>query len=56
MPDLKLDWKNWYTINVTPSTLLKKKCYAGDWGKAIKDGWRFNPSINKFYKLFRKKG
>lgn len=53
---LTIDIFKWDCIRVTPSTLFKKKKYAGlteeeKWQQAIQDGWRFDMNLNKFYKM-----
>jgi len=42
-------------IRVSPKTLFKLETYRllsddEKWNKALEDGWRFDPSLNKFYK------
>lgn len=54
------DILSWNKIMVTPSTLFKKKDYRyltneEQWQKALDEGWRFDMSFNKFYKLVKER-
>lgn len=53
--DILTDKMNTPIFRVSPEILFRLSSYDGlsydeRWGKAIRDGWRFDMNLNKFYK------
>lgn len=42
---------NWERIMVSPNVLLKHSKYRGNHSKIIRDGWRFDYQIGKYYRF-----